>query len=742
MADNHLHVLGVRHHSPACARLVERTVRELRPAAVLIEGPSDFNERLGELELGHRMPFAVYSYARTPTGVRRSWAPFCDYSPEWTALRSGRETGAEVRFMDLPAWHEALGGTENRYGDAERRYTEVVARVCRELAVDNTDTLWDRMVEYSPEDELPERLDRYFDLLRGDLAAEAGDAEREEHMASWIAAAAERHRGRPVLAVCGGWHAPALRRLAAERKSDGAYPPVPGGGEDESGSYLVPFSFKRMASFAGYQSGMPSPGFYQDLWEHGPEESGERLMAKTVRRLRERKQRATTADLIGARTLMQGMARMRGNAVPTRTDVLDALASALVTDSLDAPLPWTRRDGLRAGTHPVIVEMVDAAVGDRVGALAEETPLPPIVADYRARRENLGLTEPGSRRLDLFDPADRERSRFLHRLRLLGAPGATKTAGPEGAGDRESTEAWTLAEADVLPHLIEAAGHGASVAEAAADVLADRLSALGPNDLGAMAGLLFDAVTAGCTELGERAATAIASAVGQSSHLPGIGLVLSTALALWRGDDLWGSEDADLHADIVARSSDRLLWLLEGQLGDEAADRGRIAAVAALRDAVLYAEELTAGRETVLSAAERIAASRAIVADVRGSCAGLAVALGRASAPGPPWERTGDWLAGLFACAREVLLESDLLDVLNDHVSELTGEEFLVALPSLRQAFEYFPPRERGAIAERLAGPGDAWSLTRRLTVDPVVRARAAAIEEEVDRKLGEAGLR
>ena len=59
-----LHRVGVRHHSPACARLVEHTLRTVRPAVVLVEGPSDLNGRLGELLLDHELPIALFSFLR------------------------------------------------------------------------------------------------------------------------------------------------------------------------------------------------------------------------------------------------------------------------------------------------------------------------------------------------------------------------------------------------------------------------------------------------------------------------------------------------------------------------------------------------------------------------------------------------------------------------------------------------------------------------------------------------------
>ena len=82
-------VVGVRHHSPACARLVAETIRRVGPRFVLIEGPADMNGRLDELALPHRLPVAIFSYYQTEERAHASWSPFCAYSPEWVALREG-----------------------------------------------------------------------------------------------------------------------------------------------------------------------------------------------------------------------------------------------------------------------------------------------------------------------------------------------------------------------------------------------------------------------------------------------------------------------------------------------------------------------------------------------------------------------------------------------------------------------------------------------------------------------------
>lgn len=152
--------------------------------------------------------------------------------------------------------------------------------------------------------------------------------------------------------MTGGFHKPALEALAASGGT--RWPDVPEPAEGATGgSFLVPYSFRRLDAFTGYQSGMPSPEYYQCLWESGPEGAASGLIERVVARLRERRQVVSTADLIAARTLTEGLTRLRGHRAPARTDLLDGLVSALVNDDLDQRLPWTSRaPSPRAPTRP------------------------------------------------------------------------------------------------------------------------------------------------------------------------------------------------------------------------------------------------------------------------------------------------------------------------------------------------------------------------------------------------------
>ncbi|MEU4558258.1 DUF5682 family protein [Actinoplanes sp. NPDC023936] len=774
-----LTVLGVRHHSPACARLVGETIAALRPAYVLIEGPADMNDRIGELLLGHELPVAVYTSYADDARRHGSWAPFCGYSPEWVALTAGRAAGAELRFIDLPAWHEAFADRSNRYADAEQRYAEAVERLCAAFGVDNTDALWDHLVEMEPGEGLAERLAAYFDLIRGEAAAGPSDTAREEYMAAWIRAAVADAGERPVVAVVGGFHRPALIRLAAAPApgppvpAPAPGPPLPSPGpplsapapgtpwpavprlpEDATGgSYLVPYSFRRLDAFAGYQSGMPSPEYYQRLWEDGPAEAARYLLTAVTGRLRDRGQPVSTADLIAARTSAEALSRLRGHRHPARVDVLDGLAAALINEALDIPLPWSVRGTITAGQHPAVVEMTAALSGDRVGRLHPDTPLPPLVHAATAEVERHGLDRAGDREIDLLDQAGRERSRVLHRLRILDIPGYARTAGPATGVDPVLTEKWTIRDHENrLVALIEAGGYGPTLESAATARISERVDAAG-NDLGRLADALFDAALSGVTELAGDLPARLERGVAAGRDLGELGRVLTVTLALWRHDRLLGTAGSELLGAVVAGATRRILWLAEGWHGAGApADLRRIRAVVAVRDAIRHAAVTGVDRTAAIAIAGRIAADRAAPPDLRGAFYGLARTLAEDTSDPAPAVRgaftggaAGDWLAGLFAVAREsVLAPGGILGVLDELIGGIGAEEFLVALPALRQAFEFFPPRERATIAERLLearGLGGSGRDLLRTSVPPEVVAAGMALDEAVEERLARAGL-
>ena len=771
-----LHVVGVRHHSPACARLVEATIRAVRPRWVLIEGPSDMNGRLGELLLDHTPPLALFTFYQNEERTHASWSPFCRHSPEWLALQAARTVEAATYFMDLPAWTEAFAGVRNRYGDhheGDERISRTLAALCARFRVDDGDALWDHLFEQPlPLEDLAARLDAYFDELRGELPGGPRDEPREEHMLRWIgwALGEAEAQGGDVVVVCGGFHAPVLRRHA--RPAAAGPPPEAPRPETaaRSGTYLVPYSFRRLDSFTGYESGMPSPAFYDAVWELGAAAAPERLLGAAAERLRGRGLPVSAADLIAASTLAAALARTRGHACLARIDLLDGLAGALVKDALDAPLPWSYRGPLRPHTDPLLVEVVAAFSGERSGRLDPQTPRPPLLADVAAWLAAHDL-EPAravrSVQLDRIAENGREKSRGLHRLRILGIPGFQWLSGPTpGQEEAGLTEVWEIADRfERESALIEAAAWGATLAAAAAARLEEALlDAQGR--LAALAGLLVEAVRVGLDGLGDRVLEQVAREVHREPSFVELGAATERLTGLWRHDPLLGARGARQLGVILEAAFDRGLWLLEGLQGAAApADPAELRGIAALRDLLRFgAGKLALDPARATAVMERRTADADAPPAVRGAALGVlwSLGLGHPSDPSDPSDLEaravravrasalprvlGDFLAGLCALARaEVVRSEGLVAALDEALSELGREDFLLALPSLRLAFSYFPPVEREAIARlvlRRHGADDVGArdlLRLEVGVDEV--ARGLAWEGRVARLAARFGL-
>jgi hypothetical protein len=735
-------------------------VREVRPRFVLVEGPADMNGRIEEIGLDHTLPIAVFSYATSAEGSYASWAPLCDYSPELVALRVAREMSAEALFIDLPSWDPAFSEVKNRYADRPDRASARVATLLERLGVDDVDALWDHLFEQPAAPEaLRERLAVYFAELRGADPAGERDAAREAYMARWIAwAMAEHEAGGPdggdVVVVCGGYHKPALEALWRD-VTDPSRPAVPGRGEGvRTGSYLVPYSFRRLDAFVGYESGMPSPAFYQLVWEVGPESAAEAMMFHAVEHLRARKQRVSAADAIAAAALAQGLGALRGHAALARVDVLDGLAGALVKDGLDAPLPWSRRGRILPRTEPLLVEVVHAFSGERTGKLADGTPRPPLVRDAFDALAHAGIDvghAPSTVEILLTDPRGLQQSRVLHRLRVLGIPGFNRARAPKfGRGETHLGETWQVQRVlDADAALIEAAAYGATLEAAAAAKLEERLGQA--RNVEALAALLFEAALVGIHTLAARLLAQIRRVCGEEPSFEALGAALGRLLSLWKHDTLLGAQGAAELGEAIAASFDRGLWLMEGISGPSLpASPKEIAAVMALRDALRHAEKaLGLDRPRALAVMHRRAGDHEAPPALRGAGLGFlwssgfyadpaqaeAEATARARASAHP-ATFGDFLAGLLALAREEVVRAPgLVAALDAVVAGLSRDDFLVAIPSLRLSFGYFPPREKEQIAREIVAlhGGRVRSLDMlHLSVDAETVMRGMALDAAV----------
>ena len=523
----------IRHHSPGCAFHVAKWIAEHQPASILIEGPESLTEKV-ELLVDERCVSPIAFFTNFIDRKRRSlpeeiaaefadafepprysaFYPMCDYSPELVAVRAGHAAGARVRFIDLEYPEKVLAAIpdpdakttvkrESLADDSHLRHSEYIQELARRTGCRDFNELWDHLFESShasvTTDEFIDQIAAWCAMARLGYRSEvlAGDATlaREDCMAAAIndelKKNAEEKRTGPILVVTGGFHTVALPDLV---KSAPDRPKKPPFGEDETGVWLIRYSFDQLDALSGYASGMPSPQFYQRMWETSlpslsPEARRDEnraeeqshvaadFIVEVARLTREREfpSPISTPDAIAAVQLTRQLAALRGHAVPTREDVLDGIRSCFVKGEVET-------EG-----RLVMNLVLEILAGNQVGSLPPGSGVPPIVEDFRLQARQLRLpaesVDQREMALDLYrKKPHRKTSRLFHRLELLEVPYASFVSGPDfvrGVGLELMQEHWRVIWSPRAEGaLIEASIYGPTIEDAATAKLQELIARL------------------------------------------------------------------------------------------------------------------------------------------------------------------------------------------------------------------------------------------------------------------------
>jgi hypothetical protein len=780
----------VRHHSPACGLHLRDLIRARRPATILIEGPTGFDgfvDLLAHEET--RPPVAIYSYCSERSGGdaagfeksrrrRGAYYPFCDYSPEWIAVREGRGIGATIRFIDLDFPQQLrVDRTERLSGRLAtllgERYFQRSAHL-RRLAADrgcrDQDELWDRLFEawaaHISVDTFVAQVAAYCRLSRLDVGdaehAQDGTTAREAEMAWHVRRALdERAAGDgPLLVVTGGYHSVALPELVA---AGGARPRIDTGGLTDAGSVLIRYSFDRLDRVNGYAAGMPQPAYYQRAWEAVDGQARDvalELIAETAMRARELEldQAPSTAAVIAASEQVRRLASLRGNPQPLRTDVLDAIASCFAKGAIDAEGQVILSVALRLMS------------GDAVGSVPRAAGMPAIVADFHAVARSLRLriasTETRQLALDVYrDAADRRVSQFLHVLTFLDVPFATRLAGPQltaGHVGKRLQEAWQYGWSPLTESsLVDAAVWGSSLREAAASRFLEELDELdqeGGNRSAEVAStVLSRACLYGLHELTDRILRWLRACVREDPSIVSLSSGLTHLTLLWESRDPLGAEGLQAVPELARGCMERACYLMHELHRTASADAPRaVDALIELRHALAGAEQDWFDAELYWTSLEPIASRQPCEPMLAGAAAGLLYAGGRwaeeqlaAALAGHVAGRgrakaAAAYLGGLAAAAREALWQSSaILRVLREIIEDSSHEEFLALLPELRLSFARLTPRETDAMGEIVARALGASSFGPIVEHDlgEVEVARNLHLSQQIDAVLRRDGL-
>ncbi|MER9434610.1 DUF5682 family protein [Mesorhizobium sp. M0618] len=712
MALSDVSYFGIRHHGPGSADSLVQALQELKPVAVLIEGPADASPLLPLLAHPEMQPpVALLCYPEDDPASTSFW-PFAEFSPEYQATLWAVTNNAAVRFIDLPssartAPIEAVGetdsdGTEaNVEADLAPHLRDPIGTLAQAAGYEDGESWWADIIEQNPEPGpiFAAIADAMTTLREGEGPLAEFEAKREAHMRLEIAAARKEFDG-PIAIVCGAFHVPALQ-ATRPLKEDQAL--LKGLARRKSMMTWVPWTGPRLALGFGYGAGVVAPGWCKHLWQtRGQGDSSVLWLAKIAAVLRAKGHMVSTASLIEAERLARTLAVIRERPKPGFEELRDAAIAALFNGEA---LLWA------------LVE-AELLLGADVGEIPPDTPLAPLIEDLQRNQKAARLKAEALERelsVDLRSESGLFRSTLLHRLSVLGVHWGKLTDSGRSRGTFR--ERWMLSwEPEYAVRLVENLVYGPTIEKAANGRLIQMIGAA--TSLDAMAALVQGAITANLSEasiaglaaLEERAARSsecleILTSVPpladiirygearktETARLSGLleRLIVEGGIAL-----AYAARDLDAQASTTLvgamRKADEAISLVEPEQDVLDIWRNGLAAV------------LDGSRSTALvagCAAHLLYEAGHLSAD---AATGL---IARRLSPGTPVTEAAGFFEGFFSTAGQRLIyDEGLRGAVDAWLASLDEEAFIAHLPLLRRVFSHLDSMERRRLIEAVLG--------------------------------------
>ncbi|MFH8614275.1 DUF5682 family protein [Streptomyces sp. NPDC017979] len=646
--------------------------------------------------------------------------PAAAADPEWDVVPGRDAAPARGRVGD-PEWDTAPRGTAaharapaEAAADPARMRVDPIAVLAEAAGYDDPERWWEDVVEHrGAADPFAAfaALAEAMTALRETYGhgGHERDLAREAHMRLQLRAARKEY-GDDVAVVCGAWHVPALTErttLAADRAQLKGLPKV------KVETTWVPWTHRRLARRSGYGAGIDSPGWYGHLFA-APDRPVERWLTKVAGLLRDEDVPVSPAHVIEAVRLAEALAVLRARPLAGLTETTDAVRAVLCEGS-DVQLALVR-DRL--------------VVGDVLGEVPDAAPAVPLQRDLSRRQRSLRLKPEALEReleLDLRKDTDAEKSRLLHRLRLLGVGWGEPVAGRGSTGTFRET--WRLRwEPELYVKVAEAGMWGTTVPSAAtAKAEHEALTATALVEVTELAEDCLRAELADALPVVMRALADRAALDTDVSHLAQALPALARSL---RYGDVRSTDTAAL-AEVASGLAERICVGLPpactGLDADGAAVmRMHLDAVHGAMGLLPTAEELADRWGAVL---HRLAARDAVAGVVRGRAARLLLDDGRlaedetaalmslALSPGTPPADAAAWIEGFVGGASGggmlLLHDERLLGLVDAWLTGVPADAFTDVLPLLRRTFSAYEPGVRRALGELVragptAGPGAA----------------------------------
>ncbi len=752
-----VHLFGIRHHGPGCARSLIAALTALDPDILLVEGPPDADPVLPLIideALQPPVALLVYDQDQPRQAV---FYPMAAFSPEWQAIRFALKRNVPTRLMDLPqALRFSLEEPPQHEEVAERvaETTEAAEEPIVDAAVVAADPpatepppttvptleedpigalaeaagyadreLWweDQVERRNDPTDLFASIFEAMAALRADVPpAEGIEALREAHMRQAIRAA-EREGFQRIAVVCGAWHAPVLVEYSTANK-DAAL--LAGKKRTKTAATWVPWTNSRLAYRSGYGAGIESPGWYSHLWEQ-PDNHAIHWVTKAARALRKEDLDAPSSNVIEAVRLADALAAIRARPVPGLQELREAIQTTLCGGNF-TPMELIRDE---------------LEVGDILGTVPDTAPAVPLQRDIETIQRRLRMRPTAEIKplsLDLRQENDRARSHFLHRLVILGVHWGSYLS--QGGAKSTFAETWQMEwKPELAVAIIEASLWGNSVYEAAIKKLQEASSAT--DNLADLTLMLDSAVLASLPEAVESLLQRVNDAAAVAADVRGLMGALPPLARVARYGDVRETKATDL-LPIIEGLLARIVVGLPGacaSLDDDAAS-AIIESINNTQESLALLEEV-AGKEDWQRVLRQIAERESIHGMVRGRCsrilldeqlingAELGQLAGLTLNPVTPPSDAAAWISGVVQGSGLVLIHQDILwQALDGWLRELDGDNFLTVVALLRRAFSEFASPERRAMGDIVRRIGLAGTFTNGVKTEnseQIDRARA-----------------
>lgn len=746
-----VHIFGVRHLSPAGAKHLLDFLDDIRPTAVLIEGPSDATSEIRHLtNMTTKPPVAILAFTEE-LPVRTVLWPFAVYSPEYQAMKWAQKQGAYTAFIDLPssstvclqdlrakAVDDCPDRGKNEETSAETDAAELIDDSqsteisiydqIAELAGEyDYDMYWERNYEHNLNTgayqqsilafskqmrELSEEKERREDTLEY-----AYNAVRESYMRRQIVEVIEAgHKPEQIVVVCGAYHASALTDLS-DRMNDEELKNLPSRGTKLT---LMPYSYYKLSSLSGYGAGNMAPQYFEMMWDRMIKgtftELPHHYLSQVAGSMRKNGTHRSTAEVIEAVRLAESLAALHVGSAPTLRDLRDAAQTLLGRGELAV----------------VAEELARTDIGTSIGELAEGVSQTPIQDDLNRQLKRLKLEKYKSvvandlildlrenRRVKSEESAylDLNRSFLFHRLKLLGIDFVSSR--PSGQEQAAWAEHWVVKwTPEVEIQIVESTLLGETVEVASAYVLGQRLTDC--SSIEEASALIRTAYECGMIHQMEEGRQTLQRLAVDSRDVMGVAAASRELSILIRYGGIRRMDTQPLVPLLQQLFMRACLYLLDGSQCSDEVSGSMITALNELNsvamehpeqvDEGLWLQELQHLSERDDRNPRLSGYACAILMERNAiSAQQCAEEVSRRLSPGIPADLGAGWFEGLSMRNRYGLLSRmSLWEQLNEYILSLEDDEFIRALVFLRRAFSTFSPKEKTMIAELL---GELWGV-------------------------------